>query len=425
MFAGCLINSHDIDPSKSKLTGSAAAIERRLRANIKAHPNLADYVKSRMVATGTSVEMHAANASTVFSTFNLDPATGKAQLSDTSDPDIGGTKLGYVRTGTEPEGVLRAALECCADEKIGIASTTAEMEKRVKVLAGATSQGEGCVRVAFELALHKGAGHNVDVAMLADLLHRIKHWGEAYADTPAQRLADAVKKPEAAKIFPALLAVGYGDNADANYYQSWMKFDPGQGANFMAKLGASGMTVEQFKIQLSRKILDPHLATLLPISAAPTQAQMLLALTIADGDGSVPSHVREFLIKAAGGTASRAFPAALNVGTLFPNGEGLILERIGLSDKAPPAPGVTIDGNADLNHDGKNESHIDVNPHKAKVTAHVLNVRERATTSSHVIGTLKKDAAVRVAGSTRNGHWSMIDFDGKVGFVSTHYLKQA
>ncbi len=424
VFAGCLINSHDIDPSKSKLTGPAAAIERRLRANIKAHPNLADYVKSRMTATGTTVEMHAANASTGFSTFSLDPGTGKAQLSDTTDPDIGGTKLGYVRTGTEPEGVLRAALECCADEKIGIASTTAEMDKRVKALAGATSQGESCVRVAFELALHKGAGKDVDVAMLADLVHRMRDWGEAYADTPAQRLADAVKKSEAAKIFPALLAVGYGDDVNANYYQSWMKFDPSQAPNFMAKLGSSGMAVEQFKLQLSRKILDPHLATLLPISAAPTQAQMLLALTIADGDGSVPSHVREFLIKAAGGKASRAFPAALNVGTLFPNGEGRILERIGLTDKAPPAPGGTIDGNVDLNHDGKNESHIDANPHKATVTADVLNVRKGASPSSHVIGTLKKDAVVRVAGSTQHGHWSMIDFDGSVGFANTHYLKQ-
>ena len=131
-----------------------------------------------------------------------------------------------------------------------------------------------------------------------------------------------------------------------------------------------------------------------------------------------------FLIKAAGGPASRAFPAALNVATLFPNGEGRILERVGLSDKAPPAPGGTIDGNADLNHDGKNESHIDANAHKAKVTADVLNVRERANTSSHVMGTLKKDAVVRVAGSTQHGHWSMIDFDGKVGFVSTQYLKQ-
>ncbi|MBL9014258.1 MAG: DUF4157 domain-containing protein [Myxococcales bacterium] len=421
VFAGCLINSHNIDPAKSKLTGSAADIERRLRANIKAHPNLADYVKSRMDATGHKATMSAANASTVFSTYSLD-ATGKAQLNDPTDPDIGGTKLGYVRTGIEPEGVLRACIECCADPAIGIKGTTAEMEKRVAALASSTDGWETCVRVAMEVALHRGPGKDVDVALLADLVQRVKYWLEAGSETNAAQLADNVKKGEAGKLFPALLAVGYGDDTNALYRQAWMKFDPGQATHFMSALGTSGMTVEQFKLQLSRKIVDPHLTTLLPISATPTQAQMLLALAIAN-EGSLPPHVKNFLVTAAGGPTSRAFPAGLNVSTLFPNGEPHILERIGLSDTAAPPPGTAVDGNADLDQDGKNEARIDVNPHKATVTADVLNVRERAGVESKIIGSLKKGTVVRVSGTVRHGYWSMIDFDGKAAFVSSNYLE--
>lgn len=420
VFAGCLINSHDIDRKKTKLTGSNAKVEKRLRENIKAHPNLADYVRTRMAATGTTAQMSAANASTTFDTFSLD-GSGKAQLEDTTDPDIGGTKLGYVRTGIEPEGVLRAAIECCADAKIGIAATAAEMDKRAKALSGSTDHWDTCIRVAFNLAL-EGSTTHVDVAKLADLTHRIGDWSEAYVDTPAQRLADSVKKSEAKTLFPDLIAIGYGNDVNALFYQAWMKFDAGKGTQFMTALGASGMTVESFKLQMSPGLVDSHLDTLLPISGSPTPGQMLLALTIADADRPVPSHVRKFLRAAAGGDASRAFPGGLNVGTLYPNGEARVLEKIGLSDKAPPPPGTAVDGNADLNADGMNESHIDVNPHRGQVKAEELNVREKATTDSKVLGTLKKDTIVRIAGSTRHGKWSMIDYEGKVGFVSTHYL---
>lgn len=119
-----------------------------------------------------------------------------------------------------------------------------------------------------------------------------------------------------------------------------------------------------------------------------------------------------------------AFPAALNVNTLFPNGEGKVLERIGLSAKAPPPASGTIDGNVDLDHDGKNETHIEPNAHKAMVKVDNLMVRETATSEAKELGKLKKDTIIRVAGSTRNGTWSMIDFEGKVGFVKTMYLQE-
>jgi len=421
VFAGCLINSHDIDPTKSNLKGKAADIEKQLRANIKAHPNLADYVKSRMVATKHNAAISAANASTGFATFNVDHATGKAQLSDVNDPHIGGAKIGYLRDGIEPEGVMRAAIECCADPGLGVVKTTAEINTRVAALKAPLDQAQTCIRVAFGLALPGGAG-NVDVSKLADVMHRIGTWNELDAATPAQRLADSVLKSEAKTVFDGLLAVGMGDAVDADIHQAWIKHDPSHAAQMMTKLETSGLTVETFQLQLSRGLVDPHLMTMLPIGGTPTRAQMLLALTIADSDAALPSHVRDFLRAAAGGSAARSFPAPLDVKTLLPNGAENVLERIGLTDKTPPTTG-TVPGNVDTDGDGKNDTRIATEPHKAIVDTDNLMVRDKPSSAAKDIGKLAKKTIIRVAGTTREGTWSMIDFNGKAGFVATKYLK--
>ena len=54
------------------------------------------------------------------------------------------------------------------------------------------------------------------------------------------------------------------------------------------------------------------------------------------------------------------------------------------------------------------------------VTATSLRVREAASTSSAVIGSLKLNDRVSVT-STING-WAQINFNGKVAFVSETYL---
>ncbi len=420
VFAGCLINSHDVDPKTSKLTGKDADVEKALRANVAAHPNLADYVKSRMAATGHNAQMSAANASTTFATFNLD-GTGKAQLVDKGDPAIGGTKHEYLKTGIEPEGVLRAALECCSDPALGIAPTTAAIRTRLAAPAGA-GQWAACIRVAFQLALP--AVGNVNVSMLADLVHRIGEWGEFNSAVTAQRLADKVQKPEATPVFSAMIGAGPGDAMVAGIHQAWMKFDPSHATQMMTALTTSGFTSEDFAKQLSRGLVASHLATMLPIVGAPTRGQMILALTIANQDGEgMPAAVRDFLRHAAGGAASRSFPVGLDVNGILPNGAPRVLQAIGLSAKSPPPTSGTVDGNVDLDGDGKNETLITVAPHQMTVGTDNLMVRASATSSAPELGKLAQGTVVRVAGSTRNGTWSMIDFNGRAGFVSTQYLK--
>jgi Domain of unknown function (DUF4157) len=415
VFAGCLINSHAIDP-KMELSGNAAAVQKKLQANIKAHPNLAEYVQSRMAATGHHAELTASNSSTIFDSFQLDK-NGKAGLSSVADPDVAGPKFAYVKTGIEGEGALRAAIECCGDSTIGIAKTTTEMRKRAKALETSTDWGLICVRLGFELALPTtGDAH---VSTMVDVLQRIRTWVDYNSTVNAQTLADSVTKGEAKKVFGDLLAAA--DPALATgVQQAWMKHDPSHATQMMAALTLSGFTAEDFQKMLARGLVDKHLGTLLP-AGAHNRGQMILALAIADQEGAkMPAAVQTFLRAAAGGATTTKFPAPLDadVEAIVPNGGPRILEAIGLSPKTPSDP----KGNVDLDQDGENETRVTPDPHRAQVKVDNLVVRASATSSAKELGKLAKGTLLRVSGTMRAGAWSLIDFNGVSGFVATEYL---
>jgi hypothetical protein len=428
VFAGCLVGSHDIPAGTN--VGNAATAQANLQAAITAHPNLADYVRQRMATKGVTGTVQAANGSTTFDSFNVDPTTGRARLSNPGDPDISGTKLQYVRTGIEPEGALRAALECYADAAIGPAKTTTEIRTRVAGLAGNTGWWETITRVGFELCLPLGAG-DVDVGKLLDVVHRIAAWFfGGWADMiDVQNMANNVTAAEAPKVFPAMLSSSWAtaDHLKVGVPEAWMQLDASKAAPFMAALTASGLKRETFQPLLARGIIDPKLATLLPIGA-PTKGQLILALTIAVKDGAaMPKSVNDFLRAAAGGKKTATFPAALGVGPLIaPTGELSVLENIGLAPTSAALPSVgggttVVDGNVDADHNNKNETYIAVSPHEATVNATTLNIRSRPNAASAVVDTVATGTVMRVMGETQDG-WSFVDHQGKTGFVSSKYL---
>lgn len=425
VFAGCLVGSHNI-PANTNVSNAATA-QANLQAAITAHPNLADYVRQRMTALGVTGTVQAANGSTTFDSFNVN-AAGRAELSNPGDPDIGGTKLQYVRTGIEPEGALRAAIECYADPAIGPAKVTTEIRTRVAGLAASTDWWECMTRVGFELCLPP-APADVDISKLLDISHRIEAWFFGGWDNMinVQRMADNVKPAEATKVFSTMLATSTAtsDHLAVGAREAWLKHDPAQAAPLMAALTASSLTRETFTPLLARGILTPKLATLLPVGA-PTKGQLILALTIAALDGAgMPAPVRTFLRAAAGGKTTSTFPAALGVGPILaPTGELEILEHIGLAPTSAPTGGSsTVDGNVDANGDNSNETFVPVSPFEAKVTASVLNVRKSASGGSKIIDTVTKGTVLRVMGTTTSG-WSLIDHQGKIGFVHSNHISR-
>jgi hypothetical protein len=426
VFAGCLVNSHEI-PATTPISSNAKTAQKNLQAALKKHPNLAEYVRAKMASMGATGTVAASNASTQFDSFGLDGATGKMTIDNKDDPDLGHSKLDYLKTGVEGEGVLRAAIECFADPAIGPAKTTTEIRTRVAAAAASNEWFTMIVRVGLEVCL-PSAG-DVSAAKLNDVAHRIRPWGEMYwADVSSvEWMSDSTKKGEETKLYPAMLAsdIATNDQIAVGVNEAWLKFDATKGAAMMTALTASSYPTKTLGPTLVRKLVDKHLSTLLPPSASPTTGQLRLALTIASQDGKgMPKAVRDFLRAAAGGAKTTTFPAALSISTILDTaGEDQILDDIGLSPTAPVVSGstVSVDGNVDTNADGTKDSYVEVTPFEAAVTVSVLNVR--AKPNGAITDTVKKGDVVRVMGMIHRNSWAMIDHGGNVGYVFTKYLK--
>ncbi len=435
VFAGCLVGSHNI-PSTTNVSGGPAAAQASLQTALAAHPNLADYVRDRMKTKGVTGEVHAANGSTTFDAFNLDPVTGKGTLAVAADPagdvpadpKISGTKLEYVQTGTEPEGAMRAAIECYADAKIGPTKTTDEMRKRVTALAGSTNWWEVMTRTGFEQALP--AAGDVDPAMLLDTVHRLEAWffcGWEVMINVDGLVGSLKNAQQATDVITAMLGTtrGTDDFLAVGARMAWMHFDPAQAAHMMTALEASSLTRSKLESLISRTEVDPKLATLLPPSATPKKSQLLLALTIAVTDGkAMPAAVRTFLRKAAGGKTTSTFPGGQNVPTLLQGEDELdVLRNIGLAPASAPSKGEKVPGNVNANNDKAdfNETLVEVAPQEREVAAATANVYKQPNSKKGVLATVAAGAKLRVMGTT--GKYSFIDHNGKRGFIETSTLK--
>jgi hypothetical protein len=430
VFAGCLLNSHEFDVDLRGLEGKPAQIVAKLRAHMAAHPNVVDYVRSRMAATGRSSDIVAANAPIEFQAMQVAPDTGKVGLRNPKDPFIAGSKLDFFSTGGHPEAVLRASIECCANPQIGIAATTLVIRQRIAMTARSPDYWRTCVRVAFELALPASPDGDVDVAKLVDLSPRTATWSGIHARLSADVIANSVHADEAAKVFGAITALqGIGKDVDPDFdnvlhaaaYQAWTKYVPSRATQMMEALSASHLDVPTFEQQLSLAIVTPLLAALLPVTSAPTRGQMLLALAVADLEEPVPTPVRDFLRAVAGGPAARAFPDGLDVATLLPIGVDRVLQRIGLSD-------VTAPVHVDLDRAATTETRwTRVGIAHDEVIAHVAIVRDGPDDQANVIGRVRKGGKVHVVAGVgddaRTITWVMIDFDGKVGYVRWSSLR--
>ena len=151
--------------------------------------------------------------------------------------------------------------------------------------------------------------------------------------------------------------------------QAWMQVDNTREAAFMAAIDSTPLKRVALAKLLDAGIVDPHLPALLAVvpPAAPTKAQLLLALTIAVDRGSaMPAAVKTMLVNAAGGVSTTSFPAALSVPALLDGASELTVLRASASPPGrrrrrrwPLRTRPTSISNADRT----NETFVTVKPH--------------------------------------------------------------
>jgi hypothetical protein len=112
LFNACLTNSNEV---RVALTHDRATAREEIKKYITDNASLATYMATYAKLKGADITSLGANAS-ITQVDLIDQATGKLDMIAPTDPTVTASKLVYMEQGTEPHGVMLAALEAWANE---------------------------------------------------------------------------------------------------------------------------------------------------------------------------------------------------------------------------------------------------------------------------------------------------------------------
>lgn len=409
VFNACLTNSNAVhDP----LDPDPKAAAQEVRDHIDANSSLAFYLQKRAKAQGmNNISVLGANGS-IGEVRLIDKKTAGLDIISTPDPKVTAPKMVYVAEGQEPQGVLRAVLECWAgvgmttevDQQKSQADCFAAMTKRIKTAPASWAQT--IINEIFSLILAKYKTNGEMIRLFADAagnLDELQHDAECRVSKlkevglgPAGKLS-----ADAEAIFGALTKASLWKSTPQVplvVNQVWMLLNNAKESDFMASMASFNcQTADQF---LDIKSLTSALPALLPLTPTPSHSQLLLAFRVVDTDNGIAA-AKDFLLNVADKSAKR-FPTALKVGAILqgkPN-EQIILEKIGLGAGSGVVAGSDVNANFDLDGDGKNETYIEPLPGMRGITlTDKKPVFQKPDATSTKIGKeLAKDSRVIILG---------------------------
>lgn len=442
----CLTNSHQVTTALRAAPADAAA---DVNAAITADPSLRDVVAG-IAGSGATVLGSSSSFAPGQTTF-VRPGSSQLGLSVPDDPDLTADKLTYVEFGTEPEGCMRAVLECWAQDQLaGTHRCRDAMQRRItagrSTHAAATDSWRECIiQTLYYLTVNHYLGNGEAIREMGELAGSLflLYW-PGFTTAASLDAALGVFAGNAAHIGRVL----GGPAGDPHYAatprvavvieQDWMEHDPARHANFLAALGRYANCL-QAAADLDMGIVMRHVAALLtlPPASPPPAAQFMLALLAAHQaplapplPAVLPPYV-DFLRSLLG--AGPTFPAALNINTVLGGlcAEEDILAAIGrpLGRPAaavggrPPPPAANIDTVRDAS--SRNEFYV-TPLRRNGVVATVrddLLVRSTPTTgsSANIFAHLPTGTPVFVIGQY-SVDWYAIEQPGRTGFVASRYI---
>jgi hypothetical protein len=442
----CLTNSHHVASALRAPPADAAA---DVQAAITANPSLRDVVAG--IAGGGSQVFGSNSSFAPSQTTFLSPGSGQIGLSVPGDPDLTANKLTYVEFGTEPEGCMRAVLECWADDqRAGTHACRDAMQRRIAAgrsthVAVADTWREHIIQPLYHLAVNHylGSGEAIrQMCTLAGSLFEL-YW-PGHTDAAALEAALGALGGNVAHI-DRMLA---GPAADPHYAatprvalvieQVWMRHNPAHRAGFLAALGRYGDCLQAAKdLDMAGVMAQVPALLTLPPAVPPPAAQFMLALLATHHaplapplPAVLPAYI-DFLRTLLG--AGPTFPAGLNIVTVLGGlcNEEDILAAIGrplsgpaaaVGGKAPP-PGANID----TARDAANKNDFFVTPLRRTGQVNTVKddllVRSTPTTASgaNVFARLPTGTTVLVVGQY-SADWYAIEQPGRTGFVAARYI---
>jgi len=428
LYVGCLVGAAEVP------AGTAAAA---IPGVVGAQQNLAAFTNARATAAGIPAgRVQAARASVgVGSITTLFNAAGNLQANYPFDRNAFGPANTYTRSGREPEGVLRAAVEVGATNTV-----TAEHLLRVRLtLANTGDWYDRMTRLLVRLALPPLAAPpaGVDLQRVNELANVAEvpflimwpqfDWIDATAFSTRLN-----PQPFAADVYAGLAATAEYINPAAPQHNERLRIVIDQGRlaltgaamvpTFLAGILATHLSANAIRPFLDLAIIAPHAAALLPIGGAPTVEQIRLALAWFSGDNANVS-VRNFLTAQVLHPANQpaAFTPAVSAAI---QAAGLtdreILDQLGFAPNAAAAPAVAGAAplpiaNLALPGSATNTLLVSGHPYLAHVIAPHATLRNGPAIPQPSFAHLPNGSSVRIMGFS--GGWAAADLNGRLGFI--------
>ncbi len=427
LYVGCLVGAADVP------AGTPAAA---IPGVVGAQQNLAAFTNARATAAGIPAgRVQAARASVgVGSITTLFNAAGNLQANYPFDPNAFGAANTYTRSGREPEGVLRAAVEVGATNTV-----TAEHLLRVRLtLANTGDWYDRMTRLLVRLALPPLAAPpaGVDLQRVNELANIAEipflvfwpqfDWINATAfDTRLN------PQPFAADVYAGLAGTAEYINPAAQHSERLrLIIDQGRLAlggaalipTFLTGILATNSNADAIAPFLDLGIIAPHAAALLPLGGVPTVEQIRLALAWFSRDNANP-NVRNFLSAQVLHPANQpaAFTPAVSAAI---QAAGLtdreVLDQLGFAPNAAAAPAVAGAAplpiaNLALPGSATNTLLVSGHPYLAHVIVPQATLRNGPAIAQPSFAHLPNGSSVRIMGFS--GGWAAADLNGRLGFI--------
>ncbi|HEY0006844.1 MAG TPA: DUF4157 domain-containing protein [Pyrinomonadaceae bacterium] len=429
LYAGCLVGSTHV------AAGTAAA---NIPAALAGQQSLGAFTNTRAVAAGIPAgRVQAARASVALgnATSLFDPATGQLGLSYPFDPNAFGSASSYAASGHEPEGVLRAAVEVGAVNRV-----TAEtlLRTRLAMPAVAGDWYDTITRLLVGLALPAVAGAGVDLQKVNELANVaqipfLAFWPQ-FGISVAHFTTMVNPQGFALSIYNGVAATPQYTNPAAHHTermriivdQGWLaQAGAGQVPTLLAGILATNLPANVFADFLERTVLAPHAALLLPPAGPFTPARIRLALAWLSLDRT-KAEVRSFLtaqVVRAPNTPAAFTPAVSAEIAAAGLTDREILDQLGFAPTAtaaPAAPGGPSLPLANLAFPGSatNTALVTGRPYMALIIVPNAIVWQRSAAGVWTNFQLPSPNSVRVTGiMSTNRDWAVVDIGGQLRFI--------
>ncbi|MEM0978869.1 MAG: SH3 domain-containing protein [Cyanobacteria bacterium P01_H01_bin.58] len=433
VFNACLTAANEVpgglDPDPAIAAG-------QINTAISNNPSLTTHLQDMANQRGQTVDVRGANASFNEGAALMDPATGLFDIiaPGGDDPALTSDKFTYVREGWEPEGALRAVLECWANDKPRCLQLV--RDRHNTPISANDRWDEKIINAAYGIILANPDNANL-INQLANVSWRFAHGAYRAECKKGEGLlwpiAGALPNKHIKTIIDALATTGYWRSQGyirLTFRQFWMM----QSANATNRNNFLG-EVASMPCSEANDFLDiwgvySELPQLLPTPAnTPPESSRLKLALMGVHQGNIGSgEPSEDYLKSVIGSGNHQFPSSLNVGGLVSGltNQQTILDSIGLGSAAAAAaaagPGAAVPANIDTDRDQTRDFYVEPMTRRGVVKARRLNVRTRPGTTHPVLDTLPQGRHINISG--RSGDWFSTDLGGTaVGFVHSRWVR--